>query len=793
MDGVHQHFAMRMFFHFLLLILLRTSTEATSICSAPQSVQFPENNTVGDVVATITVQPNVTLELSPSPDDNDPFRLSENQLIAQRVLDYETERSHIARITCTETETGLKLNLNIVVLVTNVNDNPPVFDQNPYHVSINEMSPVGTTVGNFAATDLDQHIQLYYTLTSESNDFKLKSATVPDLLVDKPLNYDKVKNFQLVLSVQDTPLTAGYSASFTATTTILITVLDGDNRPPWFQPCSKHEIGGTVICQSAGYTGRVNLNEQETGVLPLKPGPLYAIDGDSGINEEITYSFLSGNEEGLFDINPNTGNISMLRPTDVLGTITLTVLAAQKSNIYQFATTTVTISVQVKSLHPPQFQEPQYEGVITSVGSMAIDLKNKDQPLRILATDDDYNATGGLNPHITYSFDGNSDFSIINGYLFMTKDLPNTILSLKVIAEDTSNSETATAQISVEVTTGLTTTSLPLSTTDIMTTTSTGESTTNSKTTGDIVSTTDPSMSTDSRASTTIPSTSSESIISTTSSSMSTEGSVSTTNPSTASEGSISTASTPYPPTVIKPSGGYGPGDMAALGATLGGLLLICLVVIGVLVHRMRKGKADWRKIYEASLFRSSLGQAPGGLKEGIQYSNEAFQNDEDGGSMGSGGPEGGSVMAGRESQKMVKDIPLKEANVKSSVPLHALLPDDTSLAGSDKADSEKEVKPILTKERRMEEGYKAVWFKEDIDPNAKEEVVIIPDNREDNSEEEDEEQSSSGREEEEDNNSPLKTPKVAFSDADLDSGLGVKMEDPSEDSDGDEALTSDL
>lgn len=32
----------------------------------------------------------------------------------------------------------------------------------------------------------------------------------------------------------------------------------------------------------------------QPGVLPLKPGPLYAIDGDSGINEEITYSFLSG-------------------------------------------------------------------------------------------------------------------------------------------------------------------------------------------------------------------------------------------------------------------------------------------------------------------------------------------------------------------------------------------------------------------------------------------------------------------------------------------------------------------
>lgn len=47
--------------------------------------------------------------------------------------------------------------------------------------------------------------------------------------------------------------------------------------------------------------------------------------------------------------------------------------------------------------------------------------------------------------------------------------------------------------------------------------------------------------------------------------------------------------------------------DMAVLGATLGVLLLICLVVIGVLAFCIRKGNADWRKIYEASMFQSSV------------------------------------------------------------------------------------------------------------------------------------------------------------------------------------------
>lgn len=58
---------------------------------------------------------------------------------------------------------------------------------------------------------------------------------------------------------------------------------------------------------------------------------------------------------------------------------------------------------------------------------------------------------------------------------------------------------------------------------------------------------------------------------------------------------------------VIVPSGEYGTVEMAAVGATLGVLLFICLVVIGVLAFRIQRGKADWRKIYEASKFQSSV------------------------------------------------------------------------------------------------------------------------------------------------------------------------------------------
>ncbi|XP_061628638.1 cadherin-related family member 5-like isoform X2 [Phyllopteryx taeniolatus] len=714
--------ASRNFFFFLLALLLVmvTSGEAQEICSARPTVYVKENNAVGHLVETIVMKDGVVPSLEPSADL--PFTLEGNRLLASRVLDYETSINYVVKVTCRTPL--LQYVLIIVVLVLDENDNAPVFDANPYQIKVKELLPVGTGLDQFPATDPDKDATLYYRLTSASSYFRLASPENPQLVIQNILDYDKVQSVQLVLYVQDTPLSgSGSEVSFNTSTTIQVTVVDVDNRPPWFKPCIKHEVGGAVICQSNGYTSRVTLNELQDGYLTLKPNPLYAFDGDTGINEAIIYSFLSGNEAGLFDINRNTGNISMLRAADVFETIVLTVLAAQTPSSFQFATTSLMVSVQVKSLHKPQFQRPQYQGVVSSVGAMATDPTNKDEPLQIVALDEDYASMGGINPHIVYRVMGSEDFSIINGFLFMTTDLPEATLSLRMEAEDTSNEEKATVQLSVEVKSGLTTTGLPLSTTESVT----SLPTTDSGTTDQAESTTNPS----------------------------------TTNLGTSTEGRTTkpTESTTNPDKVPIPAGGFGAGDMAALGATLGVLLFICMVVIGVLVCHLQRGKADSRKIHEASLFRSSLGQGSGGEKQGVQYTNEAFQHD-DSDSVGSGGPYATTAEEG----------PANDLALKSSVMALGTLLDDDNVSQTS-SDKEKEVKPILTKERRLEEGYKAVWFKEDIDPDAKEEVVIIPDSREDNSEDEDD-------------NGPAKGSKVGFAEADLDSGLGVKMEDLAEDSD---------
>lgn len=657
--------------------------------AAPPTIR--ENNVIGAVVTTITTEEEVSLTIASNPADS--FGLSGNDLTAIKVLDYETSTSFTVDLLCRKGDQFLTL--IVVVLIENVNDNPPVFAESQYTLNVDELSPVGKSVGAIVATDADKD-RLYYSLVPDTEGFILQENS-PNILVQQVLDYDAGTSVTLILSAQDTPTST--PPSFTATTTIQVNILDIDNRPPWFQPCTETIVDISKICLSSGYTGKVNLTEQEVGALPLQPGPVRAIDGDKGLNVPIMYRFPTGSESGIFQINQNTGDITMLKAADVAGPLTLTVLALQTTNGDQFATTTVTIDVVKKSVNPPQFEKTEYEGFISAdagIDSMVLESKATNRPLRVQAKDTDY--ADGFNPDVRYEVQGSHDeFSITpQGFILMTKNVMPGTVSLNLHAIDSSNAESTTASLKVEV----------------------------------------------------------------------------------------------MPEGVLGAPGGYGPGDMAALGASLAVLLVISMVVIGLLVFRIQKGKTDWRKLSEASIFRSSLGKGPGGLKDGVQYTNEGFQNDGDTGSVGSKGPE---EMDGKRSiGNGVTSKAVEETVMKVSAPLYSnLLLDTSSLAGSDKADSEKEVKPILTKERRVEEGYKSVWFKEDIDPNAKEEVVIIPDNgeREGDDDDDDEEEEGFREEEEEYDNSSPQTPKVLFSDADMDDGRGVRFEN----SEKEKIQTSDL
>lgn len=78
-------------------------------------------------------------------------------LILQKPLDRESVKIHVLLLTAIDGGKPPRSgNMTILVNVSDVNDNPPVFTQESYTVQLKENSPLGTTVVQVNATDLDE-------------------------------------------------------------------------------------------------------------------------------------------------------------------------------------------------------------------------------------------------------------------------------------------------------------------------------------------------------------------------------------------------------------------------------------------------------------------------------------------------------------------------------------------------------------------------------------------------------------------------------------------------------------
>lgn len=126
-------------------------------------------------------------------------------------------------------------------------------------------------------------------LSPQDKYFQLEKPTNPKIVVKNLLDFDVVQKISLVLHVQVWPTwqywrtecvssschafspvfqdTFNGSASndpfFTSVATITVVVKDVDNRPPWFQPCLRTNLGNAKLCVSTGYKTKVNLTEKE--------------------------------------------------------------------------------------------------------------------------------------------------------------------------------------------------------------------------------------------------------------------------------------------------------------------------------------------------------------------------------------------------------------------------------------------------------------------------------------------------------------------------------------------------
>lgn len=181
------------------------------------------------------------------------------------------------------------------IRVQDVNDNAPQWIGNPYKITLSEVTVPGTRILQGArAVDADQQGPFstveYQVLPGAFSDYvDFVSPLEGTLVLKKPLDYEKMKNFTVRLRAQDQGTPPKFSD-----TTLKIEIKDSDDKNPKFQYES--------------YRGELPPGGQ-VGRIRIYPEPIKAFDQDEGILAQIQYSITSAPDARFFSINPRTADV----------------------------------------------------------------------------------------------------------------------------------------------------------------------------------------------------------------------------------------------------------------------------------------------------------------------------------------------------------------------------------------------------------------------------------------------------------------------------------------------------
>lgn len=183
----------------------------------------------------------ITYELKKNLDD--PFMLSVSKSLdgtsdlsinLEKRLDREVRDSYMVQVIAKDGGSPLQQSvLDVHISVTDVNDNPPVFSQNVYNVSIKNEHDVVTPVAILYARDLDsdENGRITYQFSSKTSDvaqsyFKVNKVTGEVFLQKRIPNQQKLK-YKLYVKATD-----GGSPPLSSIAMVLVNVINQQNNAP---------------------------------------------------------------------------------------------------------------------------------------------------------------------------------------------------------------------------------------------------------------------------------------------------------------------------------------------------------------------------------------------------------------------------------------------------------------------------------------------------------------------------------------------------------------------------------
>jgi len=229
---------------------------------------------------------------------------STGSLVVARELDREVQseyRLEVRALDTTATNNPQSSAVSVRVDVADVNDNAPRWAEDPVNIIVPEVTPVGSVVWNFTASDADagSNGELRYSLVKQWPNITRTPTFMVDpltgtLTLNADLDYETLSEYTLVVQATDQPSNKSERLSTSVTARVIVT--DANDNPPVFvSPASPSVL----------------LSDSVTVGMTLCH--VIAVDRDSGENGRVTYVIASGNQEDKFALSYDTGVLTLAR------------------------------------------------------------------------------------------------------------------------------------------------------------------------------------------------------------------------------------------------------------------------------------------------------------------------------------------------------------------------------------------------------------------------------------------------------------------------------------------------
>eukprot|EP00066_Takifugu_rubripes_P019669 XP_011608935.1 PREDICTED: protocadherin beta-16-like [Takifugu rubripes] len=286
--------------------------------------------------------------------ENIPFEIkftSNNvySLLTERELDRERESEYNITVSCSdEGVPSLSSSVTLTLQISDVNDNPPVFERSSYEAYIVENNTPGLSVFTVKARDTDwnQNARVSYILEDSSvngvpvSSYVSVSADSGVVHAVRSFDYEQIKDFHFLVKAQD-----GGSPPLSSNVSVKILIQDQNDNPP--QVLYPVQTGGSMVAEMVPRSADV-------GYLVTK---VVAVDVDSGQNAWLSYKLQKATDRALFEVGLQNGEIRTIRQVSDKDAVKQRLSVIVEDNGQPSRSATVIVNVAVADSFPEVLSE----------------------------------------------------------------------------------------------------------------------------------------------------------------------------------------------------------------------------------------------------------------------------------------------------------------------------------------------------------------------------------------------------------------------------------------------------